>query len=336
MAKNFKLVLVYALGLLLSSAAFAQAPQSAQSRFLTLAPPVGLPIIPVYEGWYPNADGSITMSLGYLNRNKEEALDIPIGENNFIEPAQFNGMQPTHFAVDRSTGIFTVTLPAEMVAAGEKIRWNIKVGTNDVMSTLAGKGGVGYQLDRNPRPQGSVSPYLWFEGGERGTGPDGVVGTLAQQVKVGTPVTLTVHALDPSVRDPSYPAFEKPLSILLVWYKHQGPGTVEFTRHESTVIPEPVVPQRRLPLAAVGTATVPGAAAPPGGGGGPPGFQRRPPGPESVTLPTPEGTANIIATFSAPGEYILRTRVDNWTSPDSSEGNQCCWTNAYQRITVVP
>lgn len=335
MAKNLKLVLVYALGFLLSSAAFAQAPQSVQSRFLTLAPPLGLPIIPVFEGWYSNADGSVTASFGYINRNKEEALDIPIGANNFIEPAQFNGMQPTHFAVDRSTGVFTVTLPAEMVAAGEKVRWNIKVGNNAVLSVPGGKGNGAYELDRNPRPQGSVSPYLWFEGGERGTGPDGVVGTLAQQVKVGTPVTLTIHALDPSVRDPSYPAFEKPLSIRVVWLIHQGPGTVEFTRHESTVIPEPP-PLRGRAAAAAAAAAAAGTAAVPAAAPGPPGFQRPPPGPEEVTLPTPEGTAKIIATFAAPGEYILRTRVDNWNSPDSTEGNQCCWTNAFQRIAVVP
>ncbi len=46
-------------------------------------------------------------------------MDIPIGPDNTIEPAQFNGMQPTHFPTvryaafggRRERGAFTVTIP---------------------------------------------------------------------------------------------------------------------------------------------------------------------------------------------------------------------------------
>jgi hypothetical protein len=40
------------------------------------------------------------------------------------------------------------------------------------------------------------------------------------------------------------------------------------------------------------------------------------------------------ATFDTPGEYVIRIRIDNFTSGDSSPGNQCCWSNGYVRVRV--
>jgi hypothetical protein len=47
-----------------------------------------------------------------------------------------------------------------------------------------------------------------------------------------------------------------------------------------------------------------------------------------------QGTARVMATFSAPGEYLINAQADNWRVPDSSSGDQCCWTNGYIRVTV--
>ena len=41
---------------------------------------------PVFEGWEQNPDGSFNMVYGYLNRNYEEKLNVPVGPNNFFEP----------------------------------------------------------------------------------------------------------------------------------------------------------------------------------------------------------------------------------------------------------
>ena len=54
-------------------------------------------VAPYFDGWYDNGDGTVTYSFGFLNRNTEEIVDIPIGENNYVEPAEYNGGQPTHF-----------------------------------------------------------------------------------------------------------------------------------------------------------------------------------------------------------------------------------------------
>ena len=66
-----------------------------------------------------------------------------------------------------------------------------------------------------------------------------------------------------------------------------------------------------------------------------------PPGPvnigQSVRLPTEGDDANMgsfRATFDTPGEYVIRIRIDNFTSGDSSPGNQCCWSNGYVRVRV--
>src|SRR6187401_2549690 len=72
------------------------------------------PVSPVFEGWTENADGTHTLSFGFFNRNSAQAVEIPIGPNNFIEPAIFNGNQPTSFPiirtgfVGRGTGVFGI------------------------------------------------------------------------------------------------------------------------------------------------------------------------------------------------------------------------------------
>jgi hypothetical protein len=47
------------------------------------------------------------------------------------------------------------------------------------------------------------------------------------------------------------------------------------------------------------------------------------------------GKATTTATFSAPGDYILRI-VANDYSGDGGGGFQCCWTNGQVKVSVVP
>jgi hypothetical protein len=42
----------------------------------------GQGVAPVYEGFDINADGSFNMWFGYMNRNYEEAVDLPVGAAN--------------------------------------------------------------------------------------------------------------------------------------------------------------------------------------------------------------------------------------------------------------
>jgi hypothetical protein len=51
------------------------------------------------------------------------------------------------------------------------------------------------------------------------------------------------------------------------------------------------------------------------------------------TTPAFSGRATTTATFSEPGEYVLRVVANDW-SGDGGGGFQCCWTNGYVKVLV--
>jgi uncharacterized protein YfaS (alpha-2-macroglobulin family) len=57
--------------------------------------------------------------------------------------------------------------------------------------------------------------------------------------------------------------------------------------------------------------------------------------PPSSRLTPTGGKATTTATFSQPGDYILRVRAND--SDVTAAGHaQCCWTNAYVKVRVTP
>ena len=48
-----------------------------------------------------------------------------------------------------------------------------------------------------------------------------------------------------------------------------------------------------------------------------------------------DGKTTTTATFSAPGEYVLRVQAND-SSGDGGTGFQCCWTNSLIKVTVRP
>ena len=48
-----------------------------------------------------------------------------------------------------------------------------------------------------------------------------------------------------------------------------------------------------------------------------------------------DGKATTTATFTTPGEYILRLQAND-VSREGGGGAQCCWTNAHVKVTVKP
>src|SRR5579862_2041329 len=57
----------------------------------------GQDVVPVYEGWLRNKDGTFTFVFGYFNRNWKEELPIPAGPDNKLEPGEMDRGQPTYF-----------------------------------------------------------------------------------------------------------------------------------------------------------------------------------------------------------------------------------------------
>jgi hypothetical protein len=73
----------------------------------------GLNVVPAFEGWEKNADGTFNLVFGYLNRNYDEVIDIPVGPSNSIEPGGPDRGQPAHFYPRRSRFVFRVQVPKD-------------------------------------------------------------------------------------------------------------------------------------------------------------------------------------------------------------------------------
>ena len=186
----------------------------------------GQGVYPVYEGWYKNADASYTFLLGYFNRNTKEAIDVPVGPNNKVEPGGPDLGQPTHFEPRRGWGVFTVRVPADF-------------GTNQLVWTINVNGlnaAVPMHLDPNwfiepfeDAASKNRPPVLRFErAGRPFLGPP--VGMAAEFTTIaGVPLTLALYVSD--VKPSPKPALggRSPRERLdLVWTKFRGPGDVTF------------------------------------------------------------------------------------------------------------
>jgi hypothetical protein len=98
--------------LLLSATVSSHAQSSGSIRYSR-----GQSIQPVFEGWEPNPDGTYSMWFGYLNRNWDDQLVIPVGAENKFEPGVPDRGQPTVFQTGadrrRQQFAFKVTVPAD-------------------------------------------------------------------------------------------------------------------------------------------------------------------------------------------------------------------------------
>ena len=263
-------------------------------------------IAPFFDGWIANEDGSVTMVFGFMNRNTDEIVDIPLGPNNNIEPAQFDGAQPTHFPIYdrrgltgiRERGAFAVTVPADM--AGTEVVWTLNHAGHSY--SVPGRAtSTAYEMSRAERALGSLSPAIRFNlNGSESTDREGIMGSRVS-AKVGTPVELSAFVEDRGMRA-GYDVDSLLFPVGTEWIMHQGPAAPEFE-----------------------TAAVTGRDRSEAGESG---------GSSSNTGSWTEVVTE--ATFSEPGEYVIRLRVDNFAAPDSKMDNQCCWSNAFLPVTVTP
>ena len=276
----------------------------------------GAPVIPAFEGWYQEPDGSYRLCFGYWSGNTEASLDIPVGPDNFIEPAEFDGGQITHFMPVPRTGyrkhycVFTVNVPSDF--GNGQVVWTLRVRGQEysvpgqLTSTaymldepdsesraaawgfLAEEQGVDDYadiaeddptwLDFNPgQAQGSIAPLVrWVE--PQGSEGRGRNGINAGPVTVavGDPLTLSVFVDEPGGR---------PARWWVGWAKFSGPGDAMFSQHE-------MLADYRY-----------------------------------------DNRATTTVTFSAAGNYVVLIQsIENIQSFE----RQCCWTNGYVQVTVTP
>ncbi|MYH30984.1 MAG: hypothetical protein F4137_19550 [Acidobacteria bacterium] len=197
----------------------------AQSRDAPIPYDVGQSASPSFEGWYPNDDGSFSLSFGYFNRNYEQTLDIPIGPANHFTAGPEDRGQPTHLLPRRHTGVFTVVVPADF--GDRTLTWSLTAGGE----TFAVPGHLRpeWRIDALEEvTSGNRPPELSFDADEGetrvGQGPGGVRQSLT--AAVGAPLTLAIRVRDDRVQKQSLQG--RPTRMGLVWSKYRGPGTVEI------------------------------------------------------------------------------------------------------------
>ncbi len=174
----------------------------------------GQEVVPVFEGWEPNADGTFSLYFGYQNRNWEEDVDIPIGPDNFFEPGPRDRGQPTHFLRRRHKINFAVVVPSDF--GDREIVWTLSVNgrTERAVASLADTGGRGQYS-----PQYQISKSEWPPTGNRA--PTLTPGP-AQTVVFPPPATVVA-----TVRDDGLPR-RSPPALTVTWRKYRGPGDVTF------------------------------------------------------------------------------------------------------------
>jgi hypothetical protein len=246
----------------------------------------GQNVVPVFEGWERNADGTFNMVFGYMNRNYEEEMDVPVGPDNNIEPGGPDQAQPAHFYPRRQQFMFKVKVPKD---------W----GQKDLIWTLISRGKTEkaygslwpvWEIDRNMYQQNRGGP------GELGEPDEAPSITLAdgsmRTVSAGQPLALSVAVADDGRPTP------RP--------SRSGTGTAS-ARTSST---ERVGPRPQNPVTQAVVRLDPGMRL------GVIWVVHRRSVPAAVSFDPPktavvDGNAATKATFSQPGTYVLRAYADD-------------------------
>lgn len=114
------LVIALAVGCMAVGAREASAQADPQNfQFLS-----GQAVAPFFDGWSRNPDGSYEMHFGYINRNYNEEVHVPIGPNNRMDPAPEDRGQPTYFYPRIYHRMFSFPVPADF-GLDQEVVWTI-------------------------------------------------------------------------------------------------------------------------------------------------------------------------------------------------------------------
>jgi hypothetical protein len=261
----------------------------------------GASITGAFEGWFDNPDGTHSFLVGYLNRNRSVAVDVPIGPNNRIEPGGPDMGQPTHFLPGRQVGMFIVTVPKEFTPQ-QRLTWTITV--NGQTTSIPFRMHTDYNVSpfkiEHSTTLGNTPPLIRFD--EKGQTIQGPVAmphktALTRTTSLAAPLDLTVWAEDDAKYSSGTGAGMRnpPPPVVLKWSKYRGPGNVTFDKEKPT-------------------------------------FDKLAGGNVNELF---KGKSAVTAKFSQPGEYILHL-VANDYSGDGGGGEICCWTTVALKVNVTP
>jgi hypothetical protein len=280
----------------------------------------GQNVSPAYEGWEQGSDGSRSFLFGYMNRNWEEEIDVPVGPDNGFNIGGADQGQPTHFLPRRNRFVFTVKVPSGFTEKDELI-WTLTTHgkTEKAYATLrpdyvvddvvkASETGALGAGTSSPEVRANKPPVVHIEE------------MKARSVKVGEPITLVSEVKDDGIPKPRAAGFAgaavggtarldavasttrsenlqrpnramlppsritvgKNVGLHLSWFMYRGPGKVTFTPEQIKVW-EDTRTGANSPWAPLWVAP---------------------------DLPA-DGKLSVQVTFSEPGTYVLRSLADD-------------------------
>jgi len=158
----------------------------------------GQPISAAYEGWEVDPDGSKYFLFGYMNKNWEEEMDVPVGPDNAFSPGPADRNQPTHFFPRRNRYVFRVPVPSQFTERDELV-WTLtthgrtskayaSLRPDLVMDAIAKGNDTGASgMSSSPETRANKPPVLEIEGAK------------ARTVKVGQSLVLVARVTDDGV-----------------------------------------------------------------------------------------------------------------------------------------
>ena len=261
---------------LLGTSSAQQIELAEQSWSAEVIRPRGQPVVPLYDGWFANDDGTRTLCFSFFNLNTQQSLTIATGPDNYLSDTRFEALLPTHFdplppAYRHKFCVFTITVPATF-GRDETIEWHLTSAGQHL--SVPGHILPAYVLDEPASDgRGDLAPLLKLSASDAGVrGRKGKISTEILQGKVGQPVALQAWVEHPDSQ------------VWVGWALHSGPGAVQFSALEYTV-------------------------------------------------PTGTEPFSTLATFAAPGKYLVR--LQSIDDVDAFEF-YCCHTNVYFPVEIAP
>jgi hypothetical protein len=223
----------------------------------------GQNVAPVFEGWIREPDGALVMWFGYLNRNHEEEVDIPIGPANAVEPGNDRD-QPTHFYPRRQLFVFSIRLPKDW-DKNKRVKWTLTShGRTDVANGWL-------QPDWELSPQVITFNRTQEIPQENNHAPTITVDPATKAIAKSNRLILAVSATDDGIPKPKRTRAEAPANpdraanadglfgyaqepgVRIKWIQYRGPGKVGFDPDQT-----PPVYGRPVTLKTTVTFSVPG------------------------------------------------------------------------------
>lgn len=245
------------------------------ARAQTPAPPVkptelsnihfnsGQSVVPYFEGWIRNPDGTFDLVFGYFNRNWQQELAIPAGADNTVELGGPDAGQPTFFLSRRQRFVYRVRVPKDF--GKKELVWSITANgrTEHAFGSLIREQEI---TERVVMTNGGYDPGL----NDQNTPPSVTVAPI-QPAAAGSPTTLTASVVDdglpkpratPAAKTPassgsfggqvnSSGATPRPAGLTVSWMQYGGPAKIRF----DTTGPIPVTNGQAV---ATATFTAPG------------------------------------------------------------------------------